>query len=413
MTLAAAGLRTGIAALNSVGAGLAAVGIKPPRLDVESLRRAAIRRAGCEDFGSWAIEEPMERLVRAYHDEAQLTTLGRITVHETLVSQLENLLHLEHDRARRPQIAEQSIRSPVFITGLPRTGTTLLHGLMTEDPENRVPLTWEVMYPASPGALDVTALRNKTNARLAWVSRLAPGFERIHPLEADLPQECIAITALAFMSIQFHTTHDVPSYEDWLEAGSQRLGYAFHHRLLQHLQSRRAGTRWVLKAPGHLFALAELLEQYPDARVIQTHRDPLRVVASMASLATVLKRAFSNAADAHRIGKDWADRWAMALERFLRVRDKSPAAQFMDISYEELVTEPIGTVESVYSFLGSSLCDEARSRMQAFIDRNPQNKHGRHRYSLSEYGLDAHGEAARFREYCERFGIPMRVSEAR
>lgn len=407
MTLGAAGLRTGIAALNGIGAGLSACGLEAPGIDVENLRRAAIRRAGLSDFGDWAIEEPMERLVRAYHDEAHLTTLGRITVRETLVSQLENLLHLEHERSQSPQIAGQNIHSPVFITGLPRTGTTLLHGLLTEDPDNRVPLTWEVMYPASPKPGRVDAVRKKTNSRLAWVSRLAPGFERIHPIAADLPQECIAITALVFMSIQFHTTHDVPSYEDWFESNTQNLGYAFHHRLLQHLQDHRAGSRWVLKAPGHLFALAELLAQYPDARIVQTHRDPLRVVASMASLATVLRRAFSNVADARQIGKDWADRWAMALERFLRVRDTAPAEQFLDVSYERLVAAPIETVEEVYSFLGCRLSNEARTRMQAFLDRNPQDKHGRHRYTLSEFGLNAQSEAARFRDYCDRFNIPM------
>ena len=133
----------------------------------------------------------MERLVRAYHDEAHLTTLGRITVRETLVSQLENLLHLEHERSQSPQIAGQNIHSPVFITGLPRTGTTLLHGLLTEDPDNRVPLTWEVMYPASPKPGRVDAVRSKTNSRLAWVSRLAPGFERIHPIAADLPRRSL------------------------------------------------------------------------------------------------------------------------------------------------------------------------------------------------------------------------------
>ncbi len=406
MTFGAAGLRTGIAALNGIGAGLSACGLETPAIDVESLRRAAIRRAGHSEFGEWAIEEPMERLVRAYYDEARLTTLGRITVRETLVSQLENLLRLERERAERPQITSERISSPVFITGLPRTGTTLLHGLLTEDPENRVPLTWEVMYPARPAPGDIDAIRKKTNTRLGWANRLAPGFDRIHPLGADLPQECIAITALVFASIQFHTTHDVPSYQDWFESQPQTLGYAFHHRLLQHLQDHRGGHRWVLKAPGHLFALAELLHQYPDARVVQTHRDPLRVVASMASLATVLKRAFSTAADARQIGRDWADRWAMALERFLKVRDAAAPEQFLDVSYERLVAAPIETVEEVYAFLGHSLSEEARRRMRAFLDQNPQDKHGRHRYSLSEFGLDAQAEAVRFRDYCDRFSIP-------
>jgi len=406
MTLASVAVRTGVAALNGVGAGLSACGLDTPKLDITNLRQSAMKRTGLSDFGEWAIDVPMQRLVRAYHDDAQLTTLGRITVYETLVSQLENLLLLEHERKQRPQIANEAIRAPVFITGLPRTGTTLLHGLLTQDPENRVPMTWEVMYPARPAPAGIDAIRKKTNARLAWVNRLAPGFDRIHPVEADLPQECIAITALAFMSIQFHTTHNVSSYQNWFERGSQSPGYAFHHRLLQHLQDHRSGQRWVLKAPGHLFALAELLTQYPDARIVQTHRDPLRVVASMASLATILKRAFSNAADPRQIGRDWADRWAGALERFLNTRDTAPANQFLDVSYGQLVTAPLETVEEVYEFLGCRLTNTARNRMRVYLDRYPKNKHGPHRYSLSEFGLDARAESARFHDYCERFDIP-------
>ena len=151
-----------------------------------------------------------------------------------------------------------------------------------------------------------------TASRLAWANRLAPQFRKIHPIAHDLPQECIAITAQVFMSIQFHTTHDVPSYEDWFERESQQLAYAFHRRLLQHLQARQPGKRWVLKAPGHLLALDALLAQYPDARIIQTHRDPLRVMASMASHATVLRQAFSDRARPNEIAADWSDRWARA-----------------------------------------------------------------------------------------------------
>src|SRR5690606_30197089 len=160
-----------------------------------------------------------ERLLDAYENEARLTTLGRITVREMIVGLLENLLHMEAERAADPTIEARPISSPVFIIGLPRTGTTLLHNLMSEAAGNRVPLTWEVMFPARPAAsaADEQALRAKTAARLAWANRLAPEFKRIHPIAPDLPQECIAVTANVLMSIQFHTTHDVPSYEDWFE----------------------------------------------------------------------------------------------------------------------------------------------------------------------------------------------------
>ena len=396
--------------LNLGGRTLRRLGVDAPALDVDSLHRAAYRRAGSTHYGSWDFAEPLERLLKSYRDEAALTTLGRITVRELIVSLLDNLLRMEAERAASPRVEQQRIVAPVFIVGLPRTGTTHLHGLISEDRANRAPLTWEVMYPAAPRSADeVARARSQTDARLGWADRFAPEFMRIHPIAADLPQECIAVTAQVFMSIQFHTTHDVPSYQDWLEDAPQRLGFDFHHRFLQHQQAKSAvGGRWVLKAPGHLFALEGLLERYPDARIIHTHRDPLRVMASMASHATVLRRAFSDNADPRKIAADWADRWARALEKFLAVRDRATASQFLDINFESIESDPLGTVERVYDFLGWPLTPDARAAMQNFLAANPKNKHGVHSYTLEQFGLNRAAEMTRFRAYCERFRIPVR-----
>ncbi|MBN1240490.1 MAG: sulfotransferase [Gammaproteobacteria bacterium] len=400
-----------VGALNTGGRALQRVGIDGPGLDLESLEHSAKRRADLADFGAWPFEDPLERLLEAYRRESRLTMLGRITVREMIVSLLENLLHLEADRARDPSIEQVPIAKPVFIIGLPRTGTTLLHGLMSRDSANRVPLTWEVMFPSrrdrEPDRAAET--RKRTASRLAWANRLAPEFKKIHPIAPDLPQECIAITAQVFMSIQFHTTHDVRSYEDWFENDSQKLAYDFHRRFLQHLEPNDPGKRWVLKAPGHLFALGALLERYPDARIIQTHRDPLRVMASMASHATVLRRAFSDHADPREIAADWTDRWSRALHDFLDVRDRSAPGQFLDVAFDEIESAPIGTIEKIYDFLGWPLADEAKGAMQSFLAANPKNKHGVHRYSLAEYGLDRAAELARFRRYCDRFDIPVQT----
>jgi hypothetical protein len=413
MTFSQACVRTAVRGLNFGGRTLRRLGVEPPALDADALHRAAFRRASLTSYGSWSFDEPLERLLKAYRDEAALTTLGRITVRELLVSLLDNLLRMEAERAASPMIEKQRIAAPVFIIGLPRTGTTHLHGLISEDPANRTPLTWEVMYPAaSRSAADVAHARAQTRARLGWADRLAPEFMHIHPIAPDLPQECIAITAQVFMSIQFHTTHDVPSYQDWLEEAPQRLGFDFHHRFLQHLQAKAnapASERWVLKAPGHLFALEGLLERYPDARIVHTHRDPLRVMASMASHATVLRRAFSDNANPNKIARDWADRWARALDRFLAVRDRAPAAQFLDVNFESIERDPIGTVERVYDFLGWPLTGAARTAMQNFLAANPKNKHGVHSYTLEQFGLNRAAETLRFRNYCERFRIPVRA----
>ena len=410
MTFSQACVSTAVRGLNLGGRTLRRLGVEPPALDADSLHRAAYRRAGQTSYGAWDFAEPLERLLKSYRDEAALTTLGRITVRELIVSLLDNLLRMEAERAANPIIEQQRIAAPVFIIGLPRTGTTHLHGLISEDPANRAPLTWEVMYPAaSRSAADVERARSQAGTRLGWADRLAPEFMRIHPIAPDLPQECIAITAQTFMSIQFHTTHDVPSYQNWLEDASQRLGFDFHHRFLQHLQAKGAGARWVLKAPGHLFALEGLLERYPDARIVHTHRDPLRVMASMASHATVLRRAFSDDADPIKIAADWADRWARALDKFLAVRDRARPSQFLDVNFESIESDPLGTVERVYDFLGWPLTSAARTAMQNFLAANPKNKHGVHSYTLEQFGLSRTGETIRFRNYCERFRIPVRV----
>lgn len=395
--------------LNRGGKILQRAGIVTPDLRQETLVAAAKHRARLEEFGRWPIEEPLDRLLNAYEREAALTTLGRITVRQLLVTLLENLLYLEQERQSAPEIEQQTIDAPVFIIGLPRTGTTLLHGLIAQDPATRTPLTWEVMFPAgypeSPDAIN--RIRKRTDSRLAWANRLVPAFRRIHTLAADLPQECIAIMAQGFASIQFHTTHNVPSYQDWFELDAQELGYAFHYRFLQHLQARRAGNRWVLKAPGHLFGLDALLQRYPDARIIQTHRDPLKVMASIASLATVLRRAFSDSADPKQIAADWCNRWETALSRSLDIRDRWPAERFFDIAYADLVAEPLTAVERLYEFLGWPLSSQARDAMQRFLSANPKDKHGAHRYGLSDFGLDRAVETQRFARYCERFEIPV------
>ena len=409
MSLAETLTSTAVGALNRGGRVLRRAGITTPDLRREALVAAARRRARLEEFGDLPVDEALERLLNAYEREANLTTLGRITVRELLVSLLENLLYLEHERQASADIERQTIGAPVFIIGLPRTGTTLLHGLIAQDSTTRTPLTWEVMFPAgypeAPEAID--RMRKRTDARLAWANRLAPAFRRIHETGADLPQECIAIMAQGFASIQFHTTHNVPSYQDWFEQEAQELGYAFHYRLLQHLQARRAGSRWVLKAPGHLFGLDALLERYPDARIIQTHRDPLRVMASIASLATVLRQAFSDSADSKQIAADWCGRWSNALDRSLETRSHLPAERFFDVAYADLVAAPLATVERLYEFLGWPLSSEARESMDSFLSENPRNKYGAHRYTLADFGLDRARETQRFARYCERFEIPV------
>jgi hypothetical protein len=369
--------------------------------------REAQRRTRLEDFGAEPFAEPLERLARATEDEARLTLTGRIAVRTYLLDLLVNRLHMERDRRGDPRIAQQRISRPVFILGLPRTGTTLLHNLIAQDDSVRVPMTWEVMYPSPPPRADAADERvARAERALRWVDRLAPDFKRIHALGAMLPQECIAITTHAFASIQFHTTQRVPGYEDWLEASHPEGAYRCHRAFLQHLQRHGGERRWVLKAPGHLFGLEALLAVYPDACLVQTHRDPLKVIASIASHGVVLRAAFSDAVDPGEVAHDWSVRWANALERTLCTRDAlcSPG-RFLDLHYAQILREPIAAVRAIYAHADMELHAAAEARMRAFLVANPQERHGVHRYKLAQFGLDRDAEERRYAVYCRRFAL--------
>ena len=384
---------------------LRGLGRSPPELDPDLLLRNARRRTGLTDVGVQALFGPMELLVEALEREAQLTPLGRVMARRHLVSLLETALLLQRDRSSA--VGDQRITAPVFIVGLPRTGTTLLHNLLAQDPVTRVPLTWEAMFPAgypeSPSAL--RRAKWQASARLAMANRIAPDFRRIHPLGFDRPEECVALMAPGFTSALFHTLYRVPSYQDWFESARQSPGFEMHLRVLQQLQYRRGTRRWVLKGPAHLFSLDALLRRYPDARLIQTHRDPLRAIPSIASLNATLRRAFSGQVDPVEIGRDCARRWHGALERFLKRRDSLSPDRIVDVAYAELTASPIAVVERIHDHLGWPYPATARATMQDYLTANPRDARGVHRYSLAAFGLDAGQERQRFARYCERFGI--------
>lgn len=395
-----------VRALNAAGRLAARTGLRAGSLDAADIRRAAERRTGLDDYGpvdGW--DEALRRLTDDYRNHARLTPIGRLAAHRHLVDLLANRLRMEADRTRHSGIAAGPVRAPLFIVGLPRTGTTLLHMLMAQDPDNRVPETWEVMHP-SPAEGSAERRRRRAGRELAWMERLAPGFRVMHPLAPRLPQECIAIDSHTLQSHEFQTTHFVPDYQQWLDGRDRTDVYRNHRRFLQYLQWQRPAGHWVLKAPAHLFGLAELLAVYPDAGIVQTHRDPLDVMASLASLSTMLRSAFSESADPQAIGREMSRRWGDAVLDAVARRDAGelPEERFIDIDYRRIVHEPIETIRAIYARFERALTHEAEGAMRAFLAANPKDKHGRHRYSLEDFGLDREREARRFADYRARFG---------
>lgn len=227
-------------------------------------------------------------------------------------------------------------------------------------------------------------------------------------MEASWPQECVAITAHAFLSLQFSTTWRVPSYTAWLDRQDHGAAYALHRRVLQHLQWRNPRERWVLKTPGHLWTLQTLFATYPDAGVIHTHRDPVRVLASTSSLSTILRKIASDARDPLGVGREWAAELALGPERAsaFRARERGFADRFVDVQFCELTRDALGVVERIYTHFGLALSGEARARMERFVRDNPREKYGVHRYRLEDFGLDLAQERRRFSAYSEEFAVP-------
>lgn len=402
-------VRSALRLLDHGGGYLRRLGVEPVSLDEEPLLRAARRTARMSAFGGEEFREPLGVLLRALRTEARLTLAGQLVARGDIVGLLVNRLRLEQDRRHHPGIANERIQRPVFVVGLPRTGSTLLHHLLAQDPDARVARAWEVMEPSPPPAkarYESDPRIRRASRRLAWFDRLAPDFKKIHPLGAELPLECIAIMSASFLSPRFHTTYHVPSYQAWLAGADLQPAYDFHRRFLQHLQWRMPAGRWVLKAPSHMFGLTALFATYPDAVVVHTHRDPVVVLASVASLTLVLQQAFSRHLDPAEIGAEVTERWTTGLALAMRARrDPGLTGRFFDVHYGDLMRDPMTVVRRVYSRFDLPLSSEAESRMRDFILRSPKDRHGAHRYSLSAFGLDAHELGRRFKSYCECFGV--------
>jgi hypothetical protein len=400
----------GIKALNGIGAVLRRFGSDWPSLGEQDLLERAMRRAGSSDFGGEGFREGLAVLLDSVEREASLTTLGRLSCRETLLRYLENRLRLTEYRAQHPEVASQVVTRPIFIVGLPRTGTTILFNLLSQDPDNRPPLSWEVEWPVpppEPATYDRDPRIKEAEKLFANLDRLIPTLPAIHEFGARLPQECVPINAHELLSIQFHTTFHVPSYQAWLDRQSLLPSYDFHKRFLQHLQSKYMKERWVLKSPAHLPAIDDVLVTYPDALIVHTHRDPARVIPSLASLCHAFRSMSSDAVDPASVGRNVLDVWSSYLQRAIeaRRRHRDASGQFFDAHFEDTLADPIGILSRAYAHFGLPLTGAARKRMEAFLACNPRGSRGSHSYGLEDFGLDLDEIRERFAGYCAEFDV--------
>jgi hypothetical protein len=390
--------------IHKIGHRLETAGLFKLPLDPSEFVEEAKRKTGLTDFGGMEFIEPLGRLIASCRDEANLNIFGRAAARQELLQLLGNRLFITRERHISPAIAKTPVESPLFILGLPRTGTTFLHSLLAQDPASRAPLTWEVMFPSSQTG---SSRRRITRARrnLAIFAKLSPGFEAIHPLDALLPQECIAMMSHAFLSDEFDNMFDVPSYTAWLQEQNLAPAYEWHRRFLQHLQNG-VKARWILKAPAHMASLPTLLETYPDARFIHTHRTPMEVIASLASMTSALRSAFTNSPISEPATDGLIRYWSATLERFGRERERYGDARMCDVHLSEIQLDPLLVVRKIYNHFNLDLSEEAQQRMTEFVNENRRKVRASHHYSMEPVSLEA-SDRSLLAQYCARHGMGL------
>lgn len=381
-----------------------------PRLDPASITAAARTKL------DGAALEGLARLTRAMAAESRLSLFGRVSVRYDLTRLARNAGLIERMHAEHPAIGRAPVAAPLFIMGLPRSGTSFLHTLLGYDPDVLVPRVWQTLYPAArPREFDKSksAAARKTDRQLGIFAGMAPDFPAIHPIDADSPQECSEITAHVFQSLRFDTTFRVPSYTQWLDDFGHDDAFGFHKRYLQAMQHGVGAKFWALKCPDHTFSIASILKTYPDARFVVVHRDPLHVFASVAHMTEVLRQPFLREIDAAEIGRQVTERWVEGA-RLLVEFDRSgavPDTRLINMHYEELTGDPVAAVGRIYDHFGERLSGAAAAGMRCHLAAAPRGGYGRNRYQMTDFGINPERLRPDFAPYMAYFGITPRQTE--
>jgi hypothetical protein len=366
---------------------------------VEDLQASAARRTGVADFGDDDYRDGLAVLLGSLDREARLTPAGAKAQRALLRGALAARLLSEAAWQASPGYAQVPIEAPVFVTGLPRTGTTALHRLLTADPGNQGLEMWLTQVPQPRPPRETWADNPVFRYLQEGFSRhhvAHPEFMGIHFMAADQVEECWQLLQQSMRSISFETLAHIPSYSAWLGEQDWTGAYLRHKRNLQMIGLNDPGRRWVLKNPSHLFALDALLAVYPDALVIQTHRSPRTAIASACSLAAHASAGWSPVFTGPVIGRTQLDLWARGLSAFTAARAARDPARFHDVPYEDLVADPVGTVETIYARFGLPLSGAAADAITALAATAPAGIAPAHQYTLEDFGLTDEDVNARF-----------------
>ncbi len=369
---------------------------------VDDLRASATKLVGLDDFGSDDDNyvEALEVLLDSYRREAGLTVLGSKMNRFFLRGALVSRLMAEAGWKQYPQHADVAIERPIFVTGLPRTGTTVLHRLLGADPAHQGLHLWLADFPQPRPpreAWDSNPFYSQLNATFTKAHQENPDYTGLHFMAAYELEECWQLLRQSLHSVSYETLAHLPSYAAWLSRQDWTPSYRRHRKNLQLIGLNDADKRWVLKNPSHLFALDALMATYPDALVIQTHRPVETIMGSMCSLAQHTTEGWSTTFVGAQIGADAMETWSRGLERFNLARAQYDPAQFYDADYQDLIADPMALVADIYRHFGLTLTDEAR---KAMADSDAESKTGarapKHTYSLADYGLTVEAVKERF-----------------
>ncbi len=388
----------------------------PPRLDKDALLEEAAAATGLNDFGDRWFEKPFEVLLDSVKHEAQLNAAGEFSATKMFHHVLRDRLYTQMWFGRHPEILVRPLKNPVVIVGPMRSGTTRLHRLLAADQRFAHLRSFETISPVPrPEFEQVLAgeaedFRPKLAARILKVARLAnPRTLSIHPTGAYEPEEELGLVAASMYGMKWEAQWNVPSYAEWCHEESAIPAYRHMANLLRLIgwsQQESSLRPWILKTPQHMLDLPALLEVFPDARLIFTHRDPKQVVGSAASLAWNQTIIYSDHNDPAQTGRDWLGKTATMIARMRAARDAIPRERMIDVQYEDMETDWRGTMERVYRFLDLEM-EPAVAGMEDYLDRSARLKRHPHRYSLAEFGLREDEVNERFADYTETFGIPV------
>lgn len=379
-------------------------------LTIEQLEQTAREQTGLNDFGpdtGW--REGLTRLVDAVNAMHPSETLVE-SARQRIVGQLTTRLRFVEDDRRHPEIAAEKIEAPLIVIGLPRTGTTIVYDLLCLDPEARPPAEWEWYIPWPPPEVETyhsdPRIAQLTETYDNWLKH-APQLRDIQRMDCTQPGECNHGMQYHFASTNYPAEFGVPEFAKWLQEGDVTGQYVSHKRLLQNFQWKGPHGRWTLKSPQHLFDLPGLLETYPGAMLVWTHRDPALTMSSLSSMIAGLLAAVGGDKDKVAIGHDVVETWGSAMNRALAAREADPAieARIIDLAHRDVVADPKGAIARVYEKFGLNFSPEHAARIDRFLSENPAAKRlGKHKHHPEEYGIDVADVRRRLDHYYARFG---------